>query len=120
MVAFLCEDPVFHLCIGCRSGLEDGIRLDLTDKVVVTGLGLPNTMRTYVKDGTVDTFILWNPVDLGYLTVHAAKLIHEGKLKPGMVGFEAGRLGKIQVRGDEILLGPPKEFNAENIDDFDF
>jgi ABC-type sugar transport system substrate-binding protein len=102
-------------------GAAEAVRsLDMSGKVTVTGLGLPNTMRTYVKDGTCDTFILWNPIDLGYLTVYASKLISDGKLKRGMEEFEAGRLGKIKVRGDEILLGPPKEFNAENIDDFDF
>jgi len=112
---------IFGITSVSLPGAAEAVRsLGLTDKVVVTGLGLPNTMRTYVKDGTVDTFILWNPIDLGYLTVYAAKLIDDGKLKAGVAEFEAGRLGKTKVRKDEILLGPPKEFNAGNIDDFDF
>ncbi len=36
-------------------------------KVMLTGLGTPNQMRKYVKDGTVKEFALWNPEDLGYL-----------------------------------------------------
>jgi len=112
---------VFGITSVSLPGAAEAIRsLGLTDKVAVTGLGLPNTMRTYVKDGTVDTFVLWNPVDLGYLTVHAAKWIKDGRLQPGAAEITAGRLGKIEVRGDEILLGPPKEFNAGNIDEFDF
>ena len=40
-------------------------------KVAVTGLGLPNQMREYVKDDTVKKFALWNPADLGYLAAYA-------------------------------------------------
>ena len=50
------------------------------DQIFVTGLSLPNTMRQYVEDGTVRQFVLWSPVDLGYLTVHVAKLLHDKKL----------------------------------------
>ncbi len=52
-------------------------------EIFVTGLSLPNTMREYVEDGTVQKVVLWNPVDLGYLTVHAAKLLRDGKLSEG-------------------------------------
>ena len=39
----------------------------------------------------------------------------------GEGSIEAGRLGKIQVRnGDEVILGPPMRFTAENIDQYDF
>ncbi len=34
-------------------------------KVQLTGLGTPNQMRAYIKDGTVKSFALWNPADLG-------------------------------------------------------
>ena len=40
---------------------------DAKGKVALTGLGTPNQMREYVKDGTVTAFALWNPADLGYL-----------------------------------------------------
>jgi rhamnose transport system substrate-binding protein len=112
---------IFGITSVSLPGAAEAVRsLGLGGKVVVTGLGLPNTMRTYVKDDTCKTFILWNPVDLGYLTVYAAKMIHDGTLKLGITEITAGRLGSIEIRGDEILLGPPKEFNKENIDDFDF
>ena len=87
-------------------------------KIVITGLSTPNVMRQFVKDGTVKVFLLWSPVDLGYLTVYASKLLHEKGELPEE--FEAGRLGKIKVRGSEILLGPPTRFTKENIDDFNF
>jgi len=87
-------------------------------KVAVTGLSTPRAMREYVKDGTVKTVLLWNPVDLGYLTVYAAKKLLDAKTLPAE--FEAGRLGKVAVKGNEILLGPPMRFTKTNIDDFDF
>ena len=39
----------------------------------MTGLSLPNTIRSYVKDGTISKVVLWNPIDHGYLVVHVAK-----------------------------------------------
>ena len=39
-------------------------------KVIVTGLGTPNQMRAYVKSGAAPAFELWNPSDLGYLSIH--------------------------------------------------
>ena len=76
-------------------------------------------MREYVKDGTVRKFALWNAIDLGYLTVYAGYHLAQGKLpKDGEI--EAGRLGKIQVKGGEVLLGPPLVFSKDNIDTFNF
>ena len=48
---------------------------DAKGKVALTGLGTPNQMREYVKDGTVKEFALWNPEDLGYLSAFAAKAV---------------------------------------------
>lgn len=87
-------------------------------KVALTGLSTPNSMKQFVEDGTVKTFLLWNPVDLGYLTVMAADKLTKGE-DLGK-GFKAGRLNDIEVRGTEILLGPPMRFNKENIGQFDF
>ena len=43
--------------------------------VKVTGLGFPNEMRTYVKNGTAPVFGLWSVPDLGYLTYYIANLL---------------------------------------------
>src|SRR6185437_5937003 len=32
-------------------------------KVLLTGLGTPNSLRKYVKNGTIKGFELWNPAD---------------------------------------------------------
>ena len=91
-------------------------------KVQLTGLGTPNQMRAYVKDGTVKAFALWNPADLGYLAAYAAGALASGMIS-GKEGekFTAGKLGEYTIGKDgEIVLGPPTEFTAENIDKYDF
>jgi rhamnose transport system substrate-binding protein len=94
-------------------------QLGKSGQIKVVGLSLPNQMRKYVKDGTVRTVILWKPVDLGYLTVQVADLVRKGQMvKEGTI--QAGRLREIQVRGSEVILGPPIKFTAENIDQYDF
>lgn len=91
-------------------------------KVIVTGLGTPNDMRKYVKNGTVPEFALWNPGDLGYLAEFAAHDLITGKLKPKVgATFVAGKLGKKKVgAGGVVVLGKPFIFNKSNIDKFNF
>jgi rhamnose transport system substrate-binding protein len=91
-------------------------------QVKLTGLGTPNLMRQFVKDGTVTEFALWNPNELGYLAGYAAAALASGQIsgKEGEV-LKAGKLGERTIGKDgEIILGPPTTFNAQNIDDFDF
>jgi len=54
-------------------------------RVVVTGLGLPSQMKTYVHNGTVKAFKLWNPEDLGYLAGYAVSALADGSIT-GKVG----------------------------------
>ncbi len=91
-------------------------------KVVLTGLGTPNQMRQYVKDGTVTEFALWDPKQLGYLAGYAAAALASGQIT-GAEGetLKAGELGERTIgKNGEIILGPPTVFNADNIDDYDF
>lgn len=89
-------------------------------QVFVTGLSTPNDMKAAVKEGTVASVILWNTVDLGYLTIQAANAIAKGDLKAGATTFKAGRLGEKKIDGDKILLGDILVFTKDNIDQFDF
>ncbi|MEU8569036.1 rhamnose ABC transporter substrate-binding protein [Streptomyces pathocidini] len=91
-------------------------------KVVINGLGTPNQMRKYVKDGTVEQFSLWDPKKLGYLGSYAAAALASGQIT-GAEGekFKAGELGEYTIGKDgEIILGPPTVFDKKNIDGFDF
>ena len=94
----------------------------MSGKVKLTGLGTPNQMRKFVKNGTVEEFALWDPEKLGYLAYYAAAALANDQIS-GEEGetFEAGNLGKKTIGADGVvILGPPTRFNKENIDDFDF
>ena len=95
---------------------------DFKGKVALTGLGTPNQMRDYVNDGTVTSFALWNPGDLGYLAAYAAKALIDGTIT-GKEGdsFKAGSLGTFKVGADGVvLLGDPYSFTKDNIANFNF
>src|SRR5256714_4361757 len=101
-------------------GAAEAVQQSGRTDVKVTGLSLPNMNKPYVKAGVVESVVLWNTVDLGYLTVYAAHALSTGKLKRGDNEINAGRLGKIEVVGDEIRLGAPFVFNKGNIDNINF
>lgn len=100
---------------------------DVAAKITLTGLGLPSQLKSYVKDGTIKAFELWNPTDLGYLAGYAAVSLASGvsALSTGSK-FGAGRLGYYTVlapagtTGPSIVLGPPTVFDASNVDKFNF
>lgn len=101
-------------------GAAEAIKQSGRTDVKVTGLSLPNMNKPYVHAGVVESVVLWNTVDLGYLTVYAANALSNGKLKRGDHELAAGRLGKIEVADDEVRLGAPFVFNKSNIDRFNF
>ena len=93
--------------------------------VKVTGLGLPNDMKAFVADGTSPKFGLWSVPDLGYLTYYVAAKLISGEISgapgetfsvPGLNGDQPYTIGEKSV----VILGPPFEFNADNIDQFNF
>jgi ABC-type sugar transport system substrate-binding protein len=108
------------ICSPAVPGAAEAVKQLKRKDVKVIGLGLPNDNKPYVKEGITDCVVLWNTMDLGYLTVYAADALAKGTLKPGETSFQAGRLGKMEIKGDNILLGVPFTFTKENIDQFDF
>jgi rhamnose transport system substrate-binding protein len=91
-------------------------------QVALVGLGLPPQMKEFIKDGTVTAFALWDPSEVGYLAGYAGKALADGTIT-GAEGetFEAGKLGTFTIgENGRIIVGPLLEFNAENIDDYDY
>lgn len=101
-------------------GIAEAVKQSSRKDVKVTGLSLPNMCKPYIKDGIIDSIVLWNTGDLGYLTVFAANGLSNGTFKSGDSKLQAGRLKDIEVVGDEVRLGKPFIFNKDNIDQFDF
>ena len=79
----------------------------------------PKTLRPFIEKGVVQEAVLWNPEDLGYLTVYAAVGMAESDISetPSM---NAGRLGSLKIKEGEVLLGEPLVFTRENITQYDF
>ncbi|QNP74439.1 rhamnose ABC transporter substrate-binding protein [Streptomyces roseirectus] len=90
-------------------------------KVKLTGLGTPNDMRKYVKNGTVDAFELWDPAKLGALAAQTAVALSSGQItgKEGET-FKAGGASYTIGANGVITLGKPTVFDAKNIDQFNF
>lgn len=101
-------------------GAAEAVKQSGRTDVKVTGLSLPNMCKPYVHAGVIESIVLWNTTDLGYLTVYAADALGKGKLNRGDTTLQAGRLGAVKVNSDQVLLGAPFIFNKTNIDRFDF
>ena len=101
-------------------GAAEAVKQSGRTDVKVTGLSLPNMCRPYVKSGVIESFVLWNTVDLGALAVRTAEALVTGELKAGATKLDAGKLGTFDVVGDEVRLGQPFVFNKSNIDNFNF
>ena len=86
--------------------------------VKVTGLGLPNDMKSFVTDGTSPEFGLWSVPDLGYLAYYVAAKLVNGAIKgtpgetftvPSLNGGKPYTIGEDSV----VILGPPFVFNKD-------
>ena len=90
-------------------------------KVAITGNSTPGKMRSYIKDGVLQSFYLWDPRELGALTVRLAKALVDGhSLRDGI---EIPGHGKIVISKQDtktVIMADPIRFTKENIDKYDF
>lgn len=95
----------------------------LCETVKVSGLGLPDEMRSYTENGCAPTFALWSFVDLGYVTFYAAHGLATGAFvaEEGAT-LEAGRMGDYTVEKDptrdtglRIVMGPFTIYDESNV-----
>jgi len=104
------------------AGLQASVKarddLNFNPDLVLTGLGWPPSDAAFLKEGKVSAFVLWSPIDLGYLTYYATAALITGEIT-GQEGdtFDAGRLGQRTVQADGVVvLGDPEVYTAENVD----
>jgi rhamnose transport system substrate-binding protein len=75
---------IFALSSVAFPGAADAVKqAGQSGKIAVVGLSTPKQMAPFVKDGTVRDVVLWNPIDLGYLSVYAARAAVDGQVKEG-------------------------------------
>jgi ABC-type sugar transport system substrate-binding protein len=92
-----------------------------TGSIVTTGFCSPNTVKDYVMSGAMTYTVLWNPTDLGYLTVWAGKELAEGRKFGDTIKVD-GLDANVQWIADQniLLLGAPMVFTKDNIKKFNF
>jgi rhamnose transport system permease protein len=101
-------------------GAAEAVKQSGRTDVKVTGVSLPNLCKPYVHAGVVPSVVLWDTRNLGYLVVEASEQAVRGELHRGVTSINAGRLGRIQVKGDQVILGNPLVFTKDNIDRYNF
>ncbi|MBV8816144.1 MAG: autoinducer 2 ABC transporter substrate-binding protein [Verrucomicrobia bacterium] len=94
--------------------------LNAVGKVFVTGITVPSLMKQYVDNGAVKSFVLWNPVNLGYLTVWAGLQLCQGKSFQAVNSVPT--IGDVRYDASKkmLILGPPTVFDKSNIGQFNF
>jgi len=112
--------------VGIQAAAQELQQEGKCGKIQLTGLGLPNDMRKYVKKGCANKFGLWDEEAFGYLATYVMHNVLAGKLT-GKLGqtLTAGHLGKFKVVVSDgnkpvVVLGPPIAFTPKNIDKYHF
>ena len=97
--------------------------LGLKDKVFVSGTGMPNECRQFVKDGTLSYITLWDPADSGYAMCALATKILNGEeiTAPLDLGLEGYTAMTFDPANPKVLIGAGWiVIDSSNIDDYDF
>jgi rhamnose transport system substrate-binding protein len=71
-----------------------------------------------VHSGAVDTFAIWNPIDLGYTAVYAAQQLVTQKAngKPNTT-IPVGRMGTLRIdENGDAAMAEPYVFDKSNVD----
>ena len=90
----------------------------LIDEVAIVGTVLPAHAAQYLKDGSMDHGILWDPGDAGFAMTWVALQLLEGKtIKDGMM---VPGMGKVVINGDVIKVDAMIDITGDNADDFGF
>jgi ABC-type sugar transport system substrate-binding protein len=102
-------------------GAAEGLmKAGATGKIFLTGISTPRSMKSYVKAGVAPEVVLWNPEDLGYLTVQVALQLVQKKITADSSEITAGKLATKRIVNREVLLGDPLVFDKGNIDSYNF
>jgi len=105
-------------CPGVGQAIETAGKIG---KVIGTGYCSPNTARAYLKSGSFGYSVLWDPKELGYLTVWAGGQLIDGKEVPATTTPEGmSHPVTYDATTGVLLLGDPAVFTAQNVDNYKF
>lgn len=91
-------------------------------KVFTVGMGTPQTMAPYLKNGAASAGVLWDATALGYLTTWAGVQMAEGKDFPASVKLNDDALKNVTYDASTktVLMGDPLTFTKETVDKYKF
>jgi simple sugar transport system substrate-binding protein len=90
----------------------------LEDKIAVVGTVIPGHAAPYLKDGSMDHGILWDPKDAGYGLVWMAKQMLDGKKIEN--GVEIPGMGTVELDGNVAKVDAMIDITADNAESFGF
>lgn len=112
-------------------------QLGIKEAIKIVGVSVPESSRKDMQAGKMSGVVLWQPFDLGYLTLYVTKAVLDGKAPSGATfksplsgttmapSFKDGKTSvKYPAAGHQILadnviiLGDPIVWNLKNIDAF--
>ena len=112
-------------------------QLGIKETINIVGVSVPESSRKDMQDGKMAAVVLWQPFDLGYVTLYAAYAVLTGKAPTGAafktplsgknmtVSFLDGKTpvlypaaGHEIMANNVIILGDPIVWNLKNIDRF--
>ncbi len=111
-------------------------QLGISESIKIVGVSVPESSRKDMVAGKMSAVILWQPFDLGYLTLYVALDVLQGKKPAGtfvsplsgknmatsfmdgttMVNYPAA--GHKIMANNVVILGEPIVWNLKNIDRF--
>jgi rhamnose transport system substrate-binding protein len=121
ITAFPTLKGLIGQCSTSGPGVAEAVtQMHKIGQIYATGISVPSLMRKYIKNGAAKSFVLWDPVKLGYLTVWAGRQLVEGK--PFQPVNDVPTIGTVKYLAKDriLLLGPPTVFSSANVDRYDF
>jgi ABC-type sugar transport system substrate-binding protein len=105
-------------CPGVGQAIETAGKIG---KVIGAGYCSPNTARAHLKSGSFGYSVLWDPKELGYLTVWAGKQLIDAKEISATTTPEGmSHPVTYDAKTGVLLLGEPAVFTAQNVDNYKF
>ncbi len=93
----------------------------LQDKIAVVGTPLPNDAKPFLKDGSMDAGLLYDPYNFMYACIYLAKVkLDKQPITDGMVIPNINQAITTKDNGRNIIFAPPLVFTKDNVDQYNF